>query len=176
MGMAKRSYSKKGRKIEPSVMTLYLPTVPISAGSPVTQYLDLSQVASLMNRRFYRQGINWAVAGIKVINQSGYLGSIIVSKLPNTWVMSNSWEKGFRAWQKMNNAALAEAESVRPKFLDFKIFADATHHQAGYAANLLPSALGGVFAAGEWESSKIVVPLTDGSDNAFSRELIAVFN
>ena len=160
MDMAKRSYSKKGRKIEPSVMTLYLPSAPISAGSTVTQYLDLSQVASLMNRRFYRQGINWAVAGIKVINQTGYLGSIIVSKLPNTWVMSNAWEKSFRTWQKMNREALSETESIRPRFLDFKVYADSTHHVAGFAANLLPSALGGVFAAGEWEASKIYIPDT----------------
>ncbi len=160
MGMAKRSYSKKGRKIEPSVMTLYLPTAPISSGSPVTQYLDLSQVASLMNRRFYRQGINWAVAGIKVINQTGFLGSITVSKLPNTWVMSNAWEKGFRSWQRMNKEALSEVESVRPKFLDFKIYADQDHAVAGFAANLLPQALGGVFTAGEWVASKYVVPNT----------------
>ena len=174
MGMAKRSYSKKGRKIEPSVMTLYLPTVPISAGSPVTQYLDLSQVASLMNRRFYRQGINWAVAGIKVLNQTGYLGAVVVSKLPNTWVMSNSWEKSFRAWQKMNNEALAENESARPKYMDFKIYADATHHSAGAAANLLPSALGGVFTAGEWDMSKVIVPFGPASPgNTAEHEFIA---
>ncbi len=160
MGMAKRSYSKKGRKIEPSVMTLYLPSAPISSGSPVTQYLDISQVASLMNRRFYRQGINWAVAGIKVLSQAGYIGSITVSKLPNTWVMSNAWEKGFRSWQRMNKEALAEAISVRPKFLDFKIYADQEHCNAGFSANLLPSALGGVFTAGEWVPSKYVVPNT----------------
>ncbi len=172
--MAKRSYSKKGRKIEPSVMTLYLPSAPISAGSPVTQYLDLSQVASLMNRRFYRQGINWAVAGIKVINQTGFIGSIVVSKLPNTWVMSNAWEKGFRTWQKMNKNALSEAESVRPKFLDFKIFADSDHHTAGYAANLLPSALGGTYAAGEWVASKFVVPNTAGAVGAVNNfEIVA---
>ncbi len=157
--MAKRSYRKKS-KIQPSVMTLYLPSASISAGSPVTQYLDISQVASLMNRRFYRQGINWAVAGIKVLSQSGYVGSITVSKLPNTWVMSNAWEKGFRSWQRMNKEALAEAISVRPKFLDFKIYADQDHCNAGFAANLLPSALGGVFTAGEWIPSKYVVPNT----------------
>lgn len=174
MGMAKRSYSKKGRKMEPSVMTLYLPTVPIS-GSPVTQYLDLSQVASLMNRRFYRQGINWAVAGIKVLSQTGYLGSITVSKLPNTWVMANSWEKSFRAWQRMNREALAESESVRPKFLDFKIYADAGHHTAGFAANILPQSLGGVFAAGEWSPSKIYVPTAQNATAAGTTdfELIA---
>ena len=80
-----------------------------------------------------------------------------------------------RVWTRMTNEAMAENESVRPRFLDFKIYADDTHHNAGYAANLLPSdALGAAAIPGEWEASKVVVPLTDGSDNAFSRELIAV--
>ena len=136
-------------------------------------YIDLSQVASLVNRRFYRQGINWAVAGFKV--SSTRTGSVNIFKLPNTWVMANAWEKGMRTWNKMNREALAETESVRPKFLDFKIYADVAHHTAGFGANLLPVSSAGVPATpGEWEPSKVVVPLTDGSDNAFSREMIAV--
>lgn len=171
--MAKRYSSKKGRKIEPAVQTLYIPTAAVSAAAPVTQYLDLSQVASLINRRFYRQGINWAVAGIKVLNQQGYLGTITVSKLPNTWVMANAWTKSFKTWQKMNNEALAQTESIRPKFLDFKIYADDGHHSAGFAANLLPLALGGAYAAGEWEASKIHIPDTTTPGTVDARELIA---
>ncbi|MDA9117349.1 hypothetical protein N9J16_01230, partial [Candidatus Poseidoniaceae archaeon] len=113
-------------KIEPSAMTLYIPTDPVGGITPtLTQYCDLSQIASLVNRRFYRQGINWAVAGIKVLSQGSYVGAITCSKLPNTWVMANAWEKSMRTWTKMNNEALAETESVRPRFLDFKIYADA---------------------------------------------------
>jgi len=104
--------------------------------------------------------------------------------LPNTWVMSNAWEKSFRSWTKMNNEALAETQSVRPKFLDFKIYADAKHHQAGFAANLLPISVGdhtvaGLAAEGEWSPSKVSVPLVSPA-GAFSpgetveRELIAV--
>jgi len=167
--MARRK-STRGSKIQPAVQTLSFVT-PGSGAASV--YIDLSQAASLANRRFYRQGINWAVAGIKVISLQP--GSVNVYKLPNTWVLSNAWEKGMRAWNKMNNAALAESPSIRPKFLDFKVYMDSEHHLAGFGGNLLPlSPFGGVATAGEWESSKIVVPLTDGTDNAFSRELIAV--
>ena len=157
MGMAKRNYSKrKSSKIEPAAMTLTFATAGTAASR---SYIDLSQVASLVNRRFYRQGINWAVGGFKV--SSLKTGTVNIFKLPNTWVMSNSWEKGFRAWSKMNREALAEAPSVRPKFLDFKIFADQQHHTAGYAANLLPLSGAGIPAvAGEWVSSKYVVPDT----------------
>jgi len=174
--MAKRYSSKKGRKIEPSVQTVLLSTPGVAAGAIGSFTADLSQIASIINRRFYRQGINWAVAGFKILTAG--TGTIQVRKLPNTWVLSNAWEKGFRAWQKMNNEALAETPSIRPKFLDFKIYADATHHTDGFTANLLPVNNAVVVAPtatpGEWEPSKIVVPLTDGSDNAFSRELIAV--
>ena len=171
--MAKRNYSRKGNKIQPAVQTF---TFATPGSGAATSFIDLSQVASLLNRRFYRQGINWAVAGFKVTSLQP--GTISVTKLPNTWVMSNAWEKGFRAWQKMNASALAEAPSVRPKFLDFKIYADSAQHQAGFAANLLPFSIksdGTTSQAtpGEWEASKIVTPLTDGSDNAFSRELMA---
>jgi len=138
----------------------------------------LSQCACLVNRRFYRQGINWAVSGIKLLSEpfsSGNLaGQVTVQKLPETWVMSNAWEKGFRAWQRMNNEALEESESVRPRFLDFKIYADSVHHAAGYGANLLPITAAGLATVGEWEPSKIVYPKTDGSDDVQERELLAV--
>ena len=156
------------KKIEPAATTLTFQVSVASAdGADVTEtkFLDLSQVASLVNRRFYRQGINWAVAGMKVgaipaVTGNPVLGKLTVSKLPETWVMSNSWEKGFRNWQRMNNEALSESESIRPRFLDFKIYADSDHHSAGFSANLLPLAFGSSAAtAGEWESSKYVIPL-----------------
>ena len=166
----------KRSKIEPAVMTLYVPTNPVpGTGDTVTEYIDLSQVASLVNRRFYRQGLNWAVAGIKVLNLASFEGSILCAKLPNTWVMSNAWEKSFRAWQRMNNEALEEAGSVRPRFMDFKVYADNDHHSAGFGANLLPSSLDGAFAAGEWEASKFVIPDNSVPGGvAYDREVIAV--
>jgi len=176
MGMAKRKYSKRSNKIEPAVQTMTVQMPAVAGGSVGTHYVDLSQIASLFNRRFYRQGINWALSGIKVRSPSGSLGTISVSKLPNTWVLSNSWEKGMRAWSKMNREALAESPSVRPKFLDFKIYADAGHHAAGFGANLLPIDLNGLPAtAGEWESSKFIIPdSTSPTGVVYSREAIAV--
>jgi hypothetical protein len=176
--MAKRKYSKRS-KIEPAVQTFVFSLPSTSSGTTSVSYCDLSQIASIVNRRFYRQGINWAVAGFKFLTAapSGgnqLIGEVTVEKLPNTWVMSNAWEKSMRTWTKMNREALAETESIRPKFLDFKIYADAGHHAAGFGGNLLPYAATGAATPGEWESSKVVVPLTDGTDNAFSRELIAV--
>lgn len=184
MGMAKRKYSKRSNKIEPSVMSLTFAIPSTSGGNIGTSYVDLSQVASLVNRRFYRQGINWAVSGIKFIAPdreplTGFVTSnITVSKLPNTWVMNNAWTKGFKTWQKMNREALAETESIRPKFLDFKIYADADHHTAGYGGNLMPLSLPNNIALdiavpGEWESSKFEIPTSNSTGNTSSFEVIA---
>jgi len=173
----------RSRKIEPAVQTLTftatVPAAPIGGSITSEVFIDLSQCASLVNRRFYRQGINWAVSGIKFLSQptltAGSLnGNITVEKLPETWVMSNAWEKGFRAWQRMNNEALEETESVRPRFLDFKIYADSAHHTAGFGANLLPINVAGTVVPGEWESSKISYPDTTLVGNAKERDVIAV--
>jgi hypothetical protein len=154
--------------------------VPLTGGGTIDQHtIDLSQCASLLNRRFYRQGINWAVSGFKFVTLDTVTGLVAVKKLPGTWVMSNAWEKGFRTWQRMNNESLEESESVRPRFLDFKVYADDTHHTAGYAGNLLPGTLNPTFlpaAAGEWVPSKVHIPIGDGSTPSatFEREMIAV--
>ena len=161
----KYSAKKRSNKIEPSAMTMTFATPTIPPGPTVSHYIDLSQVASLVNRRFYRQGINWAVAKIKILSPSVFAGQVSVNKLPNSWTMSNAWEKGMRAWQRMNREALEETPSVKPRFLDFKVFADATHHAQGRAANLLPVSVNDhvtadVALAGEWEMSKYVLPDT----------------
>ena len=159
--MARKYSAKKRSNIEPAVQTLSF-VIPLPAGNS-NNFIDLSQVASLVNRRFYRQGINWAVAGFKLLTNAGDVGGLTIQKLPNTWVMSNAWEKGFLAWQRMNDLALEESESIRPRFLDFKVYADADHHVAGTAANLLPITFVGPATPGEWEMSKYVIPRTDST-------------
>lgn len=154
--MARKRSKTKARNLQPAEMTFTF-GIPVNAGSSVDATVDLSQMASLLNRRFYRQGLNWAVAGFKV--KSGTTGSIDISKLPNTWVFANAWTKGFKAWQDMVKKATDEGESLEGRFLDFKIYADTLHHTAGYGANILPiDALGNPAQAGEWIPSEIVVP------------------
>lgn len=122
------------------------------------------------------------VSGMKFI--TGVTSTVIVRKLPNTWVMRNAWVKSFSAWQKMNENALEETESVKPRFLDFKIYADKDHHALGFANNLLPVTYdfdllpGSVVVPatpGEWVASSVKIPYTDNSPgNIADRELIAV--
>jgi len=73
-------------------------TFPITTvGTNTMKTIDLSQCASLVNRRFYRQGLNWAVAGFTLHSTAG-TGSISISRLPQTWVTSQAWEKTMRIW------------------------------------------------------------------------------
>ena len=175
--MAKRPTRRKAHKIQPAVHTLTF-ELPLTGNNNLDQFtIDISQCASIMNRRFYRQGLNWAVGGFKLL--STHAGTATIMKLPNTWVMSNAWEKGFRAWQDMNNEAMVDT-SIKPKFLDFKIFADSTHHSAGPAANLLPinfapvTGATQVAGAGQWSPSEITFPTSGATGNATNFEIIGV--
>jgi len=179
--MAKRKSRRSRNKIEPAVlkMIFLVPTWDGNTTLSSKHYIDVSQCASILNRRFYRQGLNWGLAGVTA-HTPGYNGSgpayytrpngtLSLSKLPNTWILSNAWEKGMRAWTRMNREALEETPSVRPKFLDFKIFANSDHHLKGVAANLVPAG----YTLGEWIPSKYVVPNPDAVGGVNNFEIIA---
>ena len=174
MVMAKRKYSKRSKNMEPAVMSFAFSFTAQPGNN--NKYVDLSQAASILNRRFYRQGVNWAVAGFKVLNVDGMSGSFQISKLPNTWVLANAWVKSFKAWQKMISIALegAGAESIKGKFLDFKIFADSVHHNDGFALNLPPlDALGAPATPGEWIPSQFELPNV-ASNLSTPQDIVAV--
>ncbi len=173
-------------KIQPAVQTMSF-VFQAQSDAKERRFIDLSQCASLMNRRFYRQGINWAVAGFKVLSYApgggAVSGQISIGKLPNTYVMSNAWEKSFRAWQQMIKNATDESgsESIKGKFLDFKIYADADHHQLGFGNNLLPHSsatlAGSIQTAipGQWDPASVEIPETTTATGASTEyELIAV--
>ncbi len=161
----------QGKKIQPATKVMKF-GLTAGEGSFVSEYIDLSQCASLVNRRFYRQGLNWAVAGISVFTDGG-TGIVSVSKIPDTWVASNAWEKGFRTWIKMQNEALDEADSVKPKFNDFKVYMDSDHHAAGVASNLLPvTADGTSYTAGTWDMSEMVIPTWGDPGASKNRDII----
>ena len=160
MVMAKRYSSKKGRNLEPAVMTMTFAT-PDTVGGSYT--IDLSQVASVLNRRFYRQGINWAVGGFKFLSTG--TGAVTIGKIPNTWVTANAWKKAFEAWNRQQREALEAAggQSAAAKFRDFKVHMDVTHVTAGFSANLKPIDLAANSATmGEWDASQIVLPNVAG--------------
>jgi hypothetical protein len=132
-----------------------------------SRYVDLSQCASIVSRRFYRQGLVWVVAGfsLEATLLAPNSGVVTISKIPSTWCASNAWHKSYAAWQQQIRAALKEGnvESTSAKYRDFKIHADAGHVTEAFAANLIPLDLAGTpYLTGEWEASEIVIPNDGG--------------
>lgn len=174
--MAKRYKRRSTKKMEPAVLNFLIPTgvIPAATFDPVTgakiasgtlsQFVDFSQIASLVNRRFYRQGIDWAIGGIKVLSQPNMAGSITTSTMPTTWIAYQAYRKAFEAWnrQQMDAVEAAGAESAVARFRDFKVYLDEDHYAATYAANLLPADAAGNFPIlGEWQASSIILPNAD---------------
>jgi len=162
-------------KIEPAVMTMEF----VIPESTAPQYIDLSHCASIVNRRFYRQGLNWAVAGFTIVSSvQNQAGLVTLSKLPNTWVMSNSWEKAFRSWQKQQDEALEDSdkESVKGRYNDFKIYADFQHQQSAVPFTLMPVDLTHIpfLPSEEWAYSNVHIPNDTGPGATTSAFLHAV--
>ena len=162
----------QGKKLQPAPLTMTF-SLDVSQATQNRFTIDLSQCASLINRRFYRQGLQWGVSGFTVFSPDGSTGSVTIDKIPDTWVAGNAWVKGFSNWQKLNNEALAETESIKPKFLDYKVYMDPLHHLDGQGANLIPIDSTSVqYNLGEWVYSQQIIPATDGSDTTNPFDII----
>ena len=161
----------QGKKIQPAPLTMTF-ELDVAQATQNRFTIDLSQCASLINRRFYRQGLQWGVTGFTIFSPEGTTGSVTIDKIPDTWIASNSWTKSFSSWSKMNNEAMAEAPSIKPKFLDFKVFMDPSHHQDGVAANLIPiDSQNNQYGLGEWTMSSLFIPDTSAPGTVADREI-----
>ena len=176
--MAKRSFNKKARSLEPAVMKLhYALDTPEGANSSSTHYLSITRDISRLNRRFYRQGLNMAVANVKVTTlpaAAGVAGSqCYVNSIPHTWPVAGAWVKAFHAWRDQQDAAieLMGGESAVARFRDFKISMEdgMTVGATANPVNLGPGRFVGAFAPGlkftndldaseDWNASQIVIP------------------
>lgn len=120
--MARNTRRSRGlKKLAPAPMTM-----TFEMGSGGTSYIDISQCASILNRRFYRQGLNWAVAGM-TIYANGTNKTVRVATLQKNWATFNSWKKGFALWREMNDQVLDTEPGIQGKYSDFKIFMDRSH-------------------------------------------------
>ncbi len=121
----RRSRGKtRGRKPQPAVMQFTL-EIPAST----TSYVDLALLASLANRRGYRQqDTDWAVAQFELFNPSASTtGTVALEKLPQTWVLDNAYTKSKAMWNRMQDQVLDEQPSIKGAYHDFKIGMDADH-------------------------------------------------
>jgi hypothetical protein len=171
--MAKRKYSK-AKKMQPAVTRLWF---HIDSGND-TNYIDLSLAASAANRRFYRQGLTWAVAGMKLhtfpSGEKSVTGNFDVSKIPETWMAANAHTKAKKLWMKSQDQVLDDQPSIAAKYRDFKInldkdmlsstIQDASANAAGDGEIMLPVDRQDFTAKyGEWIYSTFQLPTDGGS-------------
>jgi len=173
--MAKKNgkYSRSRRgKLQPAQMNL-----SFTAVGNGTNYIDTSLAASIANRRFYNQGLNWSVAGftVTVTGSTTDRGSVTVCKIPTTWPAYNAWKKGKAMFDMMNEQVLQEEGSeIQGKYHDFKIYLDeqmATGSQLQTSitgpANgdiLLPTdCMYNLPTTGEWDFSEFQIPNEGGT-------------
>lgn len=151
-------------KMQPAVQTVVLKLDNVEAATHV--YADIGQIVSIVNRRMYRQGLNWAVEGFTLITNSTASGFLNIQSLQTTWCQFNAWQKTYSAWKDQQDEAMkdADATSAIARYRDFKIHFDDLHQAAGFAANLTPidAGLNVAYQLGEWDRSQIVIPNDGG--------------
>lgn len=134
-----------------------------------TQYIDIAMALSILNRRFYRQGVYYYVNSIELYNDTD--GYVDIHTLPDNWIVKNAWNRAFSVWNQMHNLIKSPLSNVAPaKYRDFKVFMSDLHRTTGSAApslygiNQVPATNG--MSADEWAYSQFVSADSDGDTNA----------
>ena len=139
----------KGRKsvgIQPAFRTLNY-THP---GSGVNRTIDIARDLSAINRRLYRQGMQYYVQNIYFASTVPGIG--LVRTAGDTWMVHNAWKKGFALWRAQQREVNSVLPGLEGKWADFKI-----ELWDGQGANLDPAAGdGGTILPDEWNLSNFV--------------------
>lgn len=140
-------------KVQPAQRTLSF-LVP-----PGESYIDLAEALSSVNRRFYRQGMQYAVTGID-FRFNGKPGSadfisVFAKTAGSTWVVHNAWKKAQATWiAQQRDSRKAAGAFIKPAYEDFKVYLDDAH-RTGTSLPVVASDAA-VVMAGEWNYSKFV--------------------
>ena len=151
--------AKKYKKTSPTVTRL-----SFEFDGSGTEFIDIAQALSAINRKFYRQGVYYYVNSVEIYNNE--TGVVDLHTLPDTWVTKNSHSRGFQLFQKMNAMSDGPVSSVgRPKYHDFKVFMDQRH--AAQGASTPPSlhtinAGSSAITSDDWVYSQFVSADDDG--------------
>ena len=150
--------AKKYQKSSPTVTRL---SFEFDGGS--TQFIDIGEALSKINRKAYRAGVYYYVNSVEVYNNE--TGVVDLHTAPDTWVTKNAWNRGFQIFQKMNRLVGPPLTSgIRPKYHDYKVFLNALHYNTGTTSPSLHgiNAASTQYAAGEWVYSVYSSADSDG--------------
>jgi len=138
-------------------------TYTVPAG---VSYIDIAKGLSQVNRRAYRQGMEYAVGKITfayLANPQAVSNvSLTVGTAGNTWVVHNAWKKAYAHWiAQQRNARRLIGQSAKPTWEDFKVYLDDAH-RAGTSLGVLAGD-GGAVGTGEWDYSRLIWEEDDNS-------------
>jgi len=138
-------------------------------------YIDIAEGLSQVNRRAYRQGMEYAVGKV-TFAYTADPGQILNVSLTcftagNTWVVHNAWKKARAFWQaQQNNARHLIGQSAKPTWEDFKVYLDDAH-RAGTSLGVVAGDLAAV-GTGEWDYSRLIHEADDASVDEWYLHLI----
>jgi len=129
-------------------------------------YIDIAEGLSKVNRRAYRQGMEYAVGKVSfgyAANPAATLNVVLTCNTAgNTWVVHNAWKKAYAHWiAQQRRARRLIGQSAKPTWEDFKVFLDDAH-RAGTSSSVLAGD-GGPVGTGEWDYSRLVWEADDNS-------------
>ncbi len=129
-------------------------------------YLDIAADLSRVNRRAYRQGMQYAIGKIEFVflGKPAQADAVMLQALTagNTWVVHNAWKKGQAHWlAQQRNARKLIGQSGKPSYEDFKVFLNDSHRGLGTLPCI--DSDGAVVSPGEWDYSKFVWENDDNS-------------
>ena len=160
---------RRSKSIEPAQRTLRF-VLPYG-----TSYVDLASALSQVNRRFYRQGMQYAVGGFEFsfAGDAAAVSTVHVGVFTagSTWVVHNAWKKAQSHWiAQQRNARKLIGLSAKPSYEDFKVYLDDAH-RAGTILSTVAGDVGAV-GSGEWDYSKLVWEADDNSIDEVYMHLI----
>jgi len=124
-----------------------------------SSYIDLAEGLSQVNRRAYRQGMEYAVGKVTFVFE-GNPQQILNVQLScftagDTWTVHNAWKKAYAHWiAQQRRARRLIGQSAKPTWEDFKVYLDDAH-RAGTSLGVLAGD-GGAVGTGEWDYSKLL--------------------
>ena len=124
-----------------------------------TKFIDIAKALSIINRKFYRQGVYYYVNSVEFYNAGE--GHVDLHTIPDNWVTKNAWNRGFSLFQKMNSLVDSPMTNVgRPKYHDFKVYMSVLHMQNGSTSPSLHGINSTIatdgLASDDWEYSQFV--------------------
>ena len=130
-----------------------------------TKFIDIAAALSVINRRLYRQGLYYYVNSVEYYDNQNNVVNLHV--IPDTWVTRSAHRRAKGVFDEMNSRALMSANTIVPKYHDFKVFMSSTHVQNGTTMPSLYSFNDAqtVYNADDWIYSTITTADDDQDGN-----------